>query len=171
MVLPIRGIHWETSVAGYYSIIDEGKNFIKVRSDLRMYFSFKRDPRVVFAFRFGGSSNIGDYEFYHANFLGSKTNLRGFRSNRFAGDHSFYQNTEIRLKLMNLKTYVFNGQLGILLFNDLGRVWVAGEYSESWHDGFGAGIWMTPFEFSALTLTYNMSGEESMIDFSFSFSF
>ncbi len=170
-VLPKRGIVWETEALGFYSIREEGKNFIKIRSDLSFYLSFRKDPRVVFVFRFGGATNIGDYEFYHANYLGGKTNLRGFRSNRFAGDHSFYQNTEIRFKLLNIKSYVFNGQTGILLFNDIGRVWVNGENSSRWHDGYGIGIWLTPFDFTALTLTYNRSYEESLITFTFKFLF
>jgi outer membrane protein assembly factor BamA len=170
-ILPKRGVFWETDILGYYNINEAGNNFIKVRSDLRFYLSFRRDPRVVFAFRVGGASNIGDYEFFHANFLGGRTNLRGFRSNRFAGDHSFYANTEIRVKLLNIKSYIFNGQTGFLVFNDLGRVWVDGEESRRWHDGYGIGIWLTPFDFTALTLTYNRSYEESIIDFTFKFLF
>jgi len=170
-IFPQRGVMWETEALGFYSIREDGENFIKIRSDLSFYLSFRKDPRVVFAFRFGGATNIGDYEFYHANFLGGKTNLRGFRSNRFAGDHSFYQNTEIRIKLLNIKSYVFNGQTGILLFNDLGRVWVNGESSRSWHDGYGIGIWLSPFDFAALTLTYNRSYEERLIAFTFKFLF
>ncbi len=171
IVLPERGILWETNILGFYSIKDDGKNFVKIRSDLSFYLSFRKDPRFVFAFRFGGATNIGNYEFYHANFLGGKTNLRGFRSNRFAGDHTFYQNTEIRFKMMNIKTYVFNGQAGLLIFNDIGRVWVNGEHSERWHDGYGCGIWISPFDFTALTITYNRSYEESMVTFTFDFLF
>ncbi len=171
MVLPKRGILWETEAIGFYSIREDGRNFIKLRSDLRFYLSFRKDPRVVFAFRFGGAVNFGQYEFYHANFLGNKTNLRGFRNNRFAGDQSFYQNTEIRFKLLNIRSYVFNGQTGFLIFNDIGRVWVGGEDSERWHDGYGIGVWLSPFDFAALTLTYSRSNEESMISFKFRFLF
>ena len=170
-IFPKRGILWETDVVGFYSIRDEGKNFVKIRSDLRFYLSFRKDPRVVFAFRFGGATNIGDFEFYHANFLGGKTNLRGFRSNRFAGDHSFYQNTEVRVKLLNIKSYLFNGETGFLLFNDLGRVWVNGENSKRWHDGYGIGIWLIPFNFTSLTLTYSRSREENLISFTFKSAF
>jgi hypothetical protein len=170
-ILPSRGIAWETELLGFYSIKKEGENFIKLRSDLSFYLSFRKDPRVVFAFRLGGAINIGDYEFFHANFLGGKTNLRGFRSNRFAGDQSFYANTEIRVKLLNIKSYLLNGQTGVLLFNDIGRVWVKGENSKTWHDGYGAGIWVTPFDFTALTLTYSRSNEENLIDFTLRFLF
>ncbi len=170
-VLPQRGVLWETEALGFYSVREEGKNFVKLRSDLRFYLSFTKDPRVVFAIRFGGAINIGDYEFYHANFLGGKTNLRGFRSNRFGGDISFYNNIEIRFKLLNIKSYVFNGQTGFFIFNDLGRVWVKGENSTRWHDGYGIGIWLTPFDFTALTLAYNRSSEDSLLTFTFKFLF
>jgi hypothetical protein len=170
-VLPSRGILWKTEGLGFYSIREKGRNFVKIRSDLSFYLSFRRDPRVVFAFRFGGAVNLGDYEFFHANFLGGRTNLRGFRSNRFAGDHSFYQNTEIRLKLLNIKSYIFNGQTGFLLFNDIGRVWVDGENSKRWQDGYGVGIWLTPFDFTALTVAYNRSYDDSLITFTFKFLF
>lgn len=170
-LLPKRGVLWETEALGFYSIMEDGRNFIKIRSDLSFYLSFRKDPRVVFAFRFGGASNIGDYEFYHANFLGGNINLRGYNSNRFAGDQSFYQNTEIRIKLLNIKSYVFNGQTGFFLFNDIGRVWVKGEDSKLWHDGYGIGVWLTPFDFTALTLAYSRSNEENLITFTFKFLF
>ncbi|NOR87665.1 MAG: BamA/TamA family outer membrane protein, partial [Bacteroidales bacterium] len=170
-ILTNRGILWKTEALGFYSINDIGEDFIKLRSDLRFYLSFRKDPRVVFAFRFGGAVNFGDYEFFHANYLGERTNLRGYRNNRFAGDHSFYQNTEIRIKLLNVRSYVFNGQTGILIFNDIGRVWVNGEYSGRWHDGYGIGVWFSPFEFTAMTVTYNRSKEDSFVDFTFRFMF
>jgi calcineurin-like phosphoesterase family protein len=170
-IFPTRGLAWETELLGFYSIKKEGENFIKLRSDLGFYLSFRKDPRVVFAFRLGGAINIGDYEFFYANFLGGKTNLRGFRSNRFAGDQSFYVNTEVRFKLLNIKSYLLNGQTGILLFNDIGRVWVEGENSKIWHDGYGAGIWITPFNFTAITITYSRSNEENLIDFTLRFLF
>ncbi len=170
-VMPVRGLLWETQATGFYSIGDRGENFIKIRSDLSFYLSFRKDPRVVFAFRLGGAANIGDYQFFHANFLGGKTNLRGFRSNRFAGDQLFYINTEIRFKLLNLKSYVFNGQTGILLFNDVGRVWLAGEDSKMWHDGYGIGVWVAPFDYTALTVTFSSSKQENLFDFTFRFMF
>ena len=170
-LLPKRGVKWETQVLGFYSIREAGRNFIKLRTDLSFYLSFRKDPRTVFVFRFGGAGNIGEYEFYHANFLGGKTNLRGFRSNRFAGDASFFQNTEIRFKLMNIKSYFFNGQTGLFVFNDVGWVWAQGENSKKWHDGYGIGVWLAPFDFTALTMAYNRSSEENILTFSFKFLF
>jgi len=170
-LIPQKGVHWKTELLGYYSVKEDGKNFMKLRSELSFYLSFRKDPRVVFAFRAGGAVNLGDYEFYYANFIGGKSNLRGYRSNRFAGDRSFYQNTEIRYKITNVNSYFMTGNFGILLFNDIGRVWVDNEDSEKWHDGYGAGLWLTPFNLTVVTLNYNRSEEENLITFSFSYLF
>ena len=170
-LVPQRGMFFITEARGFYGLNERSKNFVRISSDLRFYLSFRKDPRFVFVFRFGGAMNFGDYEFYHANTLGGKTNLRGFVSRRFAGDHSFYQNTEIRMKLFNLRTFVMNGQVGLIIFNDLGRVWYADEKSQSWHDGYGAGIWLTPFEFTALTFNYQRSYDDNMFVFTFKFLF
>jgi len=169
--LPSRGMVFNADVKGFYGLNKQSKNFVRLKTDISFYLSFRKDPRVVFAIRAGGAANFGNYEFYHANFLGRTTNLRGFRSNRFAGDISLYQNTEIRIKLLNLKAYLFNGQAGLLVFNDLGRVWVQGEDSKRWHNGYGAGLWLTPFNYTALILAYSRSEEESMINFTFRYFF
>jgi hypothetical protein len=170
-VIPQRGIYWKTTLAGFWGADTEARDFGKLRTDLRFYLSFRTDPRMVLVLRFGGAANLGAYEFYHANFLGRKTNLRGFRSNRFAGDQSLYQNTELRFKLFNLRNYLFNGQAGVLAFNDIGRVWVAGENSTRWHDGYGFGVWLTPFNALVLTANYNISIEEKTFTFTFNFLF
>ncbi len=169
--LPKRGIYWDTKATAFHSLKDENDDFVKLQSDLSFYLSFQKDPRFVFAGRIGAATNLGDYDFFHSNFLGRKTNLRGFRNNRFAGDKLFYQNTEIRMKLKNIHNYLFNGQAGILLFNDLGRVWIKGEDSNKWHNGYGAGLWVSPFNAAAVTLTYGKSKEDNLIDFTFSYLF
>ncbi|MCG6187287.1 BamA/TamA family outer membrane protein [Maribellus maritimus] len=169
--IPQRGIYWKTEAGAYHNLKSEGKNFMKLQSDLSLYLSFQKDPRFVFAFRFGGATNVGDYEFFHSNFLGRKANLRGFRSNRFAGDQSFYQNTEFRVKLKNIHSYLFNGQAGMLLFNDIGRVWTDGENSNRWHQGYGGGLWISPFNAAAVTITYGKSKEDNLIDFTLSYLF
>lgn len=170
-LIPKRGMYWKTTLNGFWGADTEAKDFAKIRSDLRFYLSFRTDPRMVLVLRFGGAANFGEYEFYHANFLGRETNLRGFRSNRFAGDQMVYQNSELRFKLFNLRNYLINGEAGLLLFNDVGRVWVAGENSKRWHDGYGFGLWIAPYSALVLTANYNISVEEKTFTFTFNFLF
>lgn len=170
-VLPQRGMRWTTNISGMLGLNNENIDFIRLSSDLNFYISSKVDPRIVLALRFGGASNIGKYEFYHANVLGGRSNLRGYQSRRFAGDHSAYQSTELRLKVFNLKSYLLNGQIGLYGFNDIGRVWYKGENSKKWHHGYGFGLWIIPFEFTAFTVSYDMSEEDQLISFNFRFLF
>ncbi len=81
------------------------------------------------------SLGAGNYEFFQACSLGGKSNLRGHRSTRYAGDASLYQNSELRLKLFVFSNYLSKGEFGILGFNDVGRVWLDGEDSNQWHIG------------------------------------
>ncbi len=170
-VMPKRGMFWKSEILGYYALKSGDENFAKIRSDLRFFLSFRKDPRVVFAFRFGGATNIGNYDLWQANFLGGKTNLRGFRADRFAGDAVLFQNSEIRFKLKNIKSYLFNGEMGFSVFFDIGKVWYNNETSNIMHNGYGAGIWIIPFNYTTLTLNYNKSAEDNFINFGFKYSF
>jgi len=168
---PTRGIFWSTNMRSYYGLNHHSGNFVNMKSDLSMFFSFRKDPRAIFALRLGGGKSWGNYPFYFSQSIGGKTNLRGYQSNRFSGDASFYQNTEVRLKVLKLNTYMLTGKTGILLFNDFGRVWYEGEKSRKWHHGYGGGFWMTPFEMLTVSVNYNISKEEHFFDFHFSYLF
>lgn len=135
------------------------KNFHKVNSEFSFFCSYRNSERIVLAIRLGGAANFGDYPFYKANVLGGKTNLRGYRKQRFAGDYNFYQNSEIRLRLMNFSNYVFTGKLGITAFNDVGKVWFNDEDSKKWHHGYGGGLWIAPFTKAVISSHFGFSRE------------
>jgi hypothetical protein len=159
--LPTRGMYWNTEASFNYDLDREMKTFNQIASDLGLFLSFRKPQRTVLAFRVGGSVNIGDYQFFQASSLGGKTNLRGFRANRYTGDASLYQNTEFRFKLFNFSNYISKGEFGILAFNDVGRVWLEGEDSKRWHHGYGGGIWVSPFSVAVLTACYERSRDET----------
>ncbi len=155
----------------YFQLNDGGQNFLKLNADLRAYLSFTKDPRTVLAFRVGGSSVFGNYPFLEAAQLGGKTNLRGYLRDRFYGDQSVYQNTELRYKLSDFSSYIINGEVGVLGFYDSGRVWLDGEDSDGWHKGYGTGIWLSPFDMTIFTATYNWSDEDNMLQVTLNFKF
>lgn len=168
---PTRGILWHVNARRMFDLNAYSGNFTGLSSDLSLYLSFRKDPRMILALRFGGGKNWGDYPFYMAQGLGDKTSLRGFRANRFTGDAAFYQNTELRLKLFHLNTYLLNGNLGILGFNDVGRVWYGDEDSKKWHQGYGFGLWMTPYNMLTMNVSLNLSEEEEYINLRLSYLF
>lgn len=100
---------------------------------------------VTVAFRAGGATNIGDFAFYQANTVGGRENLRGLSRTRYSGRTNAYANSELRLKLMDFNVYLTRGELGTYGFYDIGRVWADGDDSNRWHQGYGGGVWVTPF--------------------------
>jgi hypothetical protein len=158
--LPTRGMYWDTEASFNYDLDMERSTFTQIRSDVGAFLTFRKPHRAVVALRAGGSVNFGDYQFFQASSLGGSTNLRGFRSTRFSGDASFYQNTEFRFKLFNFSNYISKGEFGILAFNDVGRVWLEGESSSLWHHGYGGGLWVSPFSVAVLTACYERSKDE-----------
>ena len=168
---PSRGIVFSLSGRNMAGTDDGAHNFSSYESSLSIYQSVRSSARVVFAARVGGGLNTGNYEFYQAQILDGKTELRGFRKTRFYGDRKVFVNLELRLKLLQLRTYIFPASLGILGFHDVGRVWYkdangidpsTNGKSNVWHRGWGGGIWFTPFNLTVLSVEAGHSDEGTM---------
>jgi Omp85 superfamily domain/Calcineurin-like phosphoesterase len=158
-IMPSRGIYWSNRFTSYGGLNTDSHPFSQLNSDLSLYFSFNSRANVVLSSRVGWGKTFGQYEFYQAQFLGDLENLRGYRKFRFSGDERFYDNVDLRIKLADFETYLFPGSLGILFFNDMGRVWLKGEHSNDWHDGYGGGFWISPLKKLVLTASYAQSPE------------
>lgn len=170
-VIPVRGMYWKNSWSFFRGLGKNDHNFQKMETDLRFYTSLGRPQRSILAVRFGAAHNTNGYSFYQANKLGLKSNLRGYRQGRFAGDDMVYQNTDFRFRLAKFKSYFMVGELGLLAFNDFGRVWLDGESSRKWHHGYGGGFWMSPFKLMVLTANFGMSEEENIFSLEFKYMF
>ena len=171
-VLPSRGFLLDAGARSLFGLSNASGNVTQLHWDMSVLASFKPDPKVVYAFRLGVGTNFGDFEMPQAQYLSGTENLRGFRQNRFAGRTAFYQNTEIRVKLLDFTTYLFPSAIGVHVFNDIGKVWMRNEESARWHDGFGAGIWLSPIKRFVITGSIAHSKEEkAMPYFTFGFHF
>lgn len=170
-VNPSRGINWLTTFRAMNGLTDASRNLTQLSSDMSVYMSFSGNPKLILATRFGGGVNFGETEFFQAQYLGGTMNLRGFRKYRFAGKSMAYNNTDLRIKIADFRTYLFPGSLGILLFHDVGRVWMKNDTSDKWHSGYGGGIWISPMRRAVITLILARSDEETLPQLSFGFQF
>lgn len=168
---PTRGLRLVTAYSQFIGLDDVSKGFSKASADFTGYLSFAQRPRVVYAFRVGGEKLFGDYVFDEAATLGQKDNLRGFRQTRFYGDASVYQNIDVRIRLKQFNSYILNGSTGLTLFHDIGRVWLAGENSTKWHQGYGLGLWLLPFDMAVVSVYYAHSKEDDLINISLKYQF
>ena len=168
---PSRGIYWKTQFSGYDGLTSISHDFSQLNTDMAVYTSFNERANVIVANKVGWGKTFGHYEFYQAQFLGLSENLRGYRKYRFAGDESFYHNLDVRIRLADFRTYLFPGSLGLQLFNDIGRVWLKGESSDQWHDGYGGGIWISPLKKFVLTASYAQGTEGGLFLFKLGWQF
>ena len=171
-MIPTRGFVLDLGVRPLFGLNGQASNLVQANMDMRIFMSLASRTRLVLATRFGWGRNYGDYEFPQAMYLGGTDNLRGYRKQRFAGRSMFFNNTELRVRLFDFNTYLFPGSFGVLVFNDVGRVWAVAENSNDWHVGNGVGIWVAPIRRFVIAAMVARSKEEKMIPrVSFGFQF
>jgi hypothetical protein len=160
---PTRGVFWDTHFGSYAGLNNASSAYSRLNTNLAVYTSFNARGDVVIANRVGWGRSFGTYDFYNGQFLGATEDLRGYRKYRFTGNEAFYHNLDLRIKLADFSTYLFPGSFGMLLFNDIGRVWQRGQSSNQWHDGYGGGFWISPLRKIVFTANYGEGADGGVL--------
>lgn len=171
-LIPTRGIHSTIYTKQFVGLSGNTNSFNEAGANVSFYTDALFKKHIIIAASFGGSHNTGDFEIPQAQYLGFKQNLRGYRFQRFTGRTRAYNNTEARINFGDVNFYLFKGPLGVLGFHDIGRVWTDGENSDTWHRGYGGGVWLAPFNKTVITALLTSSKEEKafpMVTFGFQF--
>jgi hemolysin activation/secretion protein len=157
---PSRGLELGSWIGGRSSLTGESFSHGVLGAEASLYLPFDVAGTVVLATHVGADKVLGDYEFFHALTLGGPQHVRGFRTDRFAGDARFYQATDLRLKLLN-KRGVVPFQLGLYVAFDYGRVWYEDDLADTddWHTAVGGGLFIVPLGVTAFRVGY-MVGED-----------
>lgn len=161
-MLPYRGINWHTELTGMQQTNGQHKRYGKLSSEFSFYIPLIGDSSFVMANRFAAGTTFGDPAFFQMMPIGGTQILRGFHTNRFVGKTAVYHNFELRLKLFDFTSYLLPGSVGLIGFNDLGRVWLPGESSHRWHDGYGGGIYIIPVELFLIQAVVGFSEEGTL---------
>ena len=170
--LPTSGVLFNADIERLWGINGRSENLTRVRSHFSHYWGLRFPARLVIANRVGIEHIFkNDFEFFNAAKLGGWTNLRGFRRTRFHGQTAFFHNIDLRLKLFTFTTYVFPGQVGIVGFQDIGRVWFDGESSSKWHVGRGFGPYIAPLDVLAINFYWTFTEEEDLFSVRFGYFF
>jgi outer membrane protein assembly factor BamA len=160
--LTTKGIRLEAQLESMKGLNNVSRDLTRFSGEFSVYQRLGKLP-VVLSNRTGYAHNFqtaDEYDFFQANYLDGQQNLRGYRRNRFGGDQMFFNNFEARIALFRFWSYIAPGQAGIIGFYDVGRVWVAGEDSNTWHSGYGPGIFIAPATLS-FSLMYGISPEDN----------
>lgn len=169
-VITKRGAKLELGVQRLWGVNERSEN-LGVLSGNFSFFLTPRASNFTIANRTGAEHIIGDFEFFNAATLGGRSNLRGFRRTRFYGETAFYNNTDIRLKLFSFRSYLFPAKVGLVGFHDVGRVWLEGEDSNTWHRSMGFGLWIAPANATVISFNLSFTDEENLPSVTFGFLF
>ncbi|SEN93799.1 Calcineurin-like phosphoesterase [Mucilaginibacter gossypiicola] len=158
-VLPAWGSFINIKLQEFNGLNNNSTSFAQLIPQVALYKSLNAKSTIVLADRVGGGITIGKTAFYQSLFLGGQDNLLGYRLYRFAGQHSFYNNLELRIKLSDFASYIVPGQIGVIGFYDIGRVWENGQSSDKWHNGTGAGFYVAPARLAVIKVVAAYSEE------------
>ena len=165
--MPTRGINWNTQLSAYGGLNKNSKPLTTLTSDMTLYSSLTDPARVVSVLKLGGGHIFSkDYEYFQALNLGQNNFLRGFRKNRFAGSSLAYGSLTLLVKLFDTKSYILPGSVGVIAFDDVGRVWAENTSSKTWHNSVGGGLYYSPFNMVLISAAMGFSKEETLFNIS-----
>jgi hypothetical protein len=153
-----RGIAFLVTGSHTPSILSNGNAFTKLRGEVTANYGARILTDVNFSGRLSGERIWGRFPFFESAFLGGLAYrspldltgvtggnvLRGYDLNRFAGDTAVAANTEIAVQLGKNSAFL-PLRYGVFGLFDVGRVFIAGETSSTWHTGYGGGLWLGLF--------------------------
>jgi hypothetical protein len=170
-ILPTLGSYVDFTWSAHKGLSKYASSYGQFTGNISVYKNLDGRANFVLADRFGGGITVGKPAFYQHLFLGGQGNLQGYRQFRFAGQHSFYNNAELRVRLGDFVSYVLPGQVGLMGFYDVGRVWNSNEESDAWHHGVGGGLYFAPASLTIFRFVMGYSTEGWYPNASMSFRF
>jgi len=157
-------------------LITNLKYFNKSIPYLSGYFSLRFHPTINKKYTL--ETNIhsksllnNTFEFFQAVALGGKNGLRGYRDDRFSGQHYFVHSTDFKINVGDVTNKVVPFGFEPFVGFDYGRVWIADEKSRKWHTSFGGGIVFKIVNGLSANMTYFTSSEKPRITFWLGYSF
>jgi len=145
-IVPHKGVYWITDLRAMKGLNPVANSYGQIKSEFSFFITPGSDSTFIVADRIGGGTTFGNAAYFQQLTLGGSQNLRGFYSWRFTGKSMAYNNFEVRMKLADVTSYLLPGTLGLIAFNDIGRVWTPGEKSDALHVGYGGGLFFLPGE-------------------------
>jgi hemolysin activation/secretion protein len=161
-LLQTKGFHLSTN-AGYTKNLREEKEFMNYGASFE--FAFPIFKNLVLSVTNGAATVDGEPEFYQLNNIGGNS-LRGYRRERYWGHTTFHNNNQLQL-LFDVKNGFFKGKLGLVSFYDQGRVWLKGEDSDTWHNGFGGGFVIAPLDKAYISFMLGLSEDDTRVHVNF----
>lgn len=153
-----HGVHAYAKVNWQSEIGEDSKQHTYLTTAFSAYHTLGKDA-LTLANRTGLDAVWGSPYFFQHVQLGGEGSLRGYNSRRFTGKTMFYNNFEARAKLFSYDSYLVPGTVGVVGFYDVGRVWMTQEKSQTWHQGYGGGLYFIPADLMLIQAAWGISKE------------
>ena len=122
-VEPRSGVRTAFAATAYAPVWGTAEPFGDLRTTASTYLSIPAGPSPVLALRAGAHQVWGDFPPHAAAVIGGWSTLRGYETERFAGDAALWGGAELRAVLGRPNLFL-RGDLGALAFADAGRVYL-----------------------------------------------
>lgn len=172
--LPTMGMGFMMAANWKMNLTNSKQNFPTLESKINFNHKIDRQGKLVLATLLKAKAILNNnFEFYQGAALGGDYDLRGFRNQRFLGNQSFFQSSDIRLTVGKIKNSIVPMSYGIFGGYDYGRVWLKNEHSNQWHQAVGGGLWLNGVNTVTARLSYFKAtvNEEARIAFGLGFGF
>ncbi len=165
-LFPTRGIKWLTDFSQLYGLNNQSYSVGKLTTDMTIYAKVSDISKFSSVLRIGAGHIFNDkYDFFQAVNLGANNFLRGFRKNRFSGQTMFYAGTDLKYSLFRAKSKILAGDVGVIGFYELGKVWAKGTPRGNFHHSYGGGFYFAPFDLILLSAVVGASDESVIFNF------
>lgn len=169
-LFPTRGIRGQTSLRSLWELPSGGR-ITQLDVAMQGYLPILSEQRLVLATQAGMRRVWGPAPFYQLPALGNTSGLRGFRNQRFRGDWALFQNVDARVKLLTWRNVYLPMHIGLVLGCDVGRVGVAHESSNTWHNSQTVGLWFNLLDMIVVHPMYVFNREQNLVGFRVGFGF
>ncbi|MGK0316684.1 MAG: hypothetical protein ACI86M_002919 [Saprospiraceae bacterium] len=160
LVIPTSGYKYTLGADYKQSLSNSDFSNVTLNTNLTAYIPFTATHSFLLATQIGGQYTFGDYEFFHANFLTNTSRLRGYKTNRFAGDGLVYHASDLRIRLLQ-GAGKFKTGIGLYGSFDYGKVFLEGEDADDWHTSYGGGVYLTPLDLIGFKIGYHIGREDT----------
>ncbi|WP_025762312.1 metallophosphoesterase [Dyadobacter tibetensis] len=158
--MPHSGIKFMTRLDWTHEL-NSHRSFSALKSQLVFYRSLDVKERFILATRLGTEVNFGnDFAFFQMPTLGARQGLRGYRAERFYGKSSFWQETDLRVRVNSSYNATLPLTYGLFASIDYGRVWVQNDTATNWHYSYGGGFWFAPVNLLTISVGVFMPKEK-----------
>ncbi|MBB3696983.1 BamA/TamA family outer membrane protein [Flammeovirga yaeyamensis] len=169
--VPKNGVYMELNGNASKNMNNDDLNYVNIGGEIELFKTFKLPTDFTIGYKLEANHLFGEYHFLTSNRLGGNKSLRGYRRDRFYGRSSLLNSFDARLDIFNFKNSILPMTVGILGFYDIGRVWLDGENSDTWHEGYGGGVYLVPIDKVALSGIAGGSKDGLQIYLNIGFSF